>query len=42
MFVFATDTLRVGIRPEEVSVEVLGAEWTDIKRACAQYIRDAT
>jgi hypothetical protein len=42
MFVFATDTLRVGFRPEEVSVEVLGAEWTDIKRACAQYIRDAT
>lgn len=42
MFVFATDTLQVGFRPEEVSVEVFGAEWTDIKRACAQYVRDVT
>jgi hypothetical protein len=42
MFVFATDTLRVGLRPEEVSVGVLGTEWTEVKRACARYVRDAT
>jgi hypothetical protein len=42
MFDFATQTLRGGNRPEKVSAGVFGTEWTDIKRACARYIRDAT
>jgi hypothetical protein len=41
IFELATLTPRTGDRPEEVSVEVFGTEWSDIKRACARYIGDA-
>jgi hypothetical protein len=42
IFNFAARTLRGGDRPDDASPGVFGAEWTDIKRACARYVRDAT